>query len=615
MYRLIAMNYMDNLVEARANKTAESLSQFQQDTSMIEDLLSAYNNNHRNLRVVEYISRQNLFDMIGKGRNEMVHSRMIAELLGGRFFDVSNKSTLMHFFDIIIMRAKEQGIKIPHEFVDAVLTRSIDIDSVKEKQTEYPLSAYLKDYGKKSDDLNNKQRLDVFLRYNLATALKKNGNKTIEIIIENKVLSKEHDRQTQTYYDICSDGRRAIQLFVYLSPISQRDLLDYSHVSDAQKPVCTDQEDNPVFVHISYQDIFDRIIAPLIEDNKMNERDTIILKEYASCLELPAMSDKEINMLGAKELSIMAISDYEKQMLSVFMENTDNARLLGAAVANHLGNKLYSYNGTDCLTFNQALQEALRYHVRFNSELSSMKQFKDVIGAQKGGARFLIYVVKESEDKLYYIPTFLFEYNGKAYKTITDALKVAVKDYISRTGKSTKEVIKDFEPLYAQVKYHPHLFKDNGETLPGPFVPYYKTDFADLYIRGEVYQDKLRKINSILGDGFGITLISEKCYHELVMSGDDSLWECYDKHLFEPLQGTRYYYRKNAEDRIEVINDILSNKITESSLSEADRNLLETFYQKNKKLILSVYRILMENEQDTDSYERRKREYQRLIKD
>ena len=67
--------------------------------------------------------------------------------------------------------------------------------------------------------------------------------------------------------------------------------------------------------------------------------------------------------------------------------------------------------------------------------------------------------------------------------------------------------------------------------------------------------------------------------------------------------------------RIEVINDILSNKINESSLSEADRNLLETFYQKNKKLILSIYRILMENEQDTDSYERRKREYKRLIKD
>ena len=127
------------------------------------------------------------------------------------------------------------------------------------------------------------------------------------------------------------------------------------------------------------------------------------------------------------------------------------------------------------------------------------------------------------------------------------------------------------------------------------------SDLADKILMPAKYgcdYDKLRKINSILGDGFGITLISEKCYHELVMSGDDSLWECYDKHLFEPLQGTRYYYRKNAEDRIEVINDILSNRINESSLSETDCNLLETFYQKNKKLILSIYRILMENEAD-----------------
>ena len=57
-----------------------------------------------------------------------------------------------------------------------------------------------------------------------------------------------------------------------------------------------------------------------------------------------------------------------------------------------------------------------------------MVDFKDIVGAQKGGARFLIYVVKETEDKLFYIPTHLFEYNKKAYKTIAEALKDALKD-------------------------------------------------------------------------------------------------------------------------------------------------------------------------------------------
>lgn len=83
---------------------------------MIEKLLYAFNNNPRNSKVVEYIFRQNLFDMIGKSRHEMVHSKMIAELLAGRYFDLSKKATLMHFLDIVVMRAKEQGVTISQNF-------------------------------------------------------------------------------------------------------------------------------------------------------------------------------------------------------------------------------------------------------------------------------------------------------------------------------------------------------------------------------------------------------------------------------------------------------------------------------------------------------------------
>ena len=602
----------DLLAGAGAKKTSDFLSHFQLDTTMVEELLSAFNNTPQNSRVVEYIFHQNLFDMIGKSRHEMVHSRMIAELLGGRYFDISNKMTLMHFFDIVITRAKEQGVRIPQEFSDAVLTRSLDIDSLADKQTEYFLTSYLKEYGKKSDDgIDKRQRLDIFLRYNLASTLKKNGNKAIEIIIENKVLSLEHDQQTQVYYDTCSDGRKAVQLFVYLSPISQRELSDYAHVSDTLKPVCKDPAGNPVFIHICYQDIFDKIIAPLMEDRNLNMRDSVILEEYASCLELPAMPDDEAK-LGTKELSIMAISDHEKQMLTDFMSNENNARLLEAAVACHLGNKLYAYGGADCLSFDQALIEALKNFTRYNSEHYCMKKFKDVFVSQKGGARFLIYAVKETDDKLYYIPTHLFEYDGKPYKTITDALKVAVKHYISRTGKSTQEVIADFECLTARLRYHPHVFKKDGKQVNGTSYLYYPTDFADLFIRNEIPQDKLVIINNILGDGFAIKPISDKCYHDLLLSGDDNLWECYEKRLFVSLPGTKYFYRKGAEERIDAIKDIL--QICERSLSESDIHLLETFYKNNSKLILSIYRILIENEQDIDTYERRKKEYRKLLK-
>ena len=352
-----------------------------------------------------------------------------------------------------------------------------------------------------------------------------------------------------------------------------------------------------------------------MDEGNLNKRDSVILEEYASCLELPAMPDND-EKLGAKELSIMATSDKEKQMLMEFMHEAENAKLLEVAVAHHLGKRLYRYGEAKCLTFTQALQEALKHYTQHHSEYVSMQNFKDVIGAQKGGARFLIYAVQETEDKLYYVPTYLYEYKGKPFKTITDALKVAARDYKLRTGRTNAEIIEDFRPLYARQKHHQWLFKDDDKPIPGGgFCAHYsQTEIAGLYVSSNVLNDKLNKINAILGDGSEITIISSECYHKLLLSGDNNFWECYDKQQFSPLQGTRYFYRKNAEARIEKINMILEGKIQEYPLSESASDLLKTFYQNNKKLILSIYRILMENEQDIDVYVQMKKIYQNLLK-
>ena len=320
--------------------------------------------------------------------------------------------------------------------------------------------------------------------------------------------------------------------------------------------------------------------------------------------------------IGAKGLSIMAVSDYEKQLLLEFMSNDDNARLLEIAVNHHLQRQLYSFCGDNCLSFEASLQAALRKYTNDNCELNSLKAFKDIFGAQNGGARFLIYAVKETDEKLYYIPTDLFEYSGKAYKNISEALKIAVKDYISRERKTISDVIKDFECIYSRQKFHPHVFKDNADLGSDTIntIHYSQTSFTGLYIRDDITQDKLTKINEILGDGFGIKPISAQCYHELLLCGDDTLWDCYDKSLFNALYGTPYYYRKGAESRIEAINRVLQMPIHNSHLTNADCDLLERFYANNRKLILSIYRILIESEQDLDIYNQRKEDYKRLLK-
>lgn len=154
-------------MEEKKNLLSDSGAKIAQETtnklisknSRIEELLTSFNNNPRNSKVVEYLSRNNLFDVIGKSRHEMVHSKMIAELIGGRYFELSGKTTLLHFLDIVIERAKGQGVNIPQELRDAVLTRSLCIDAVTEKQTEYPLASYAS-----NESIDKKHRLDVFLR-------------------------------------------------------------------------------------------------------------------------------------------------------------------------------------------------------------------------------------------------------------------------------------------------------------------------------------------------------------------------------------------------------------------------------------------------------------------
>ncbi len=348
------MEQHTDLLSANGTKKSIEASLPQSRATIIEKLLSAFNNNPSNSKVVEYIFRQNLFDMIGKSRHEMVHSKMITELIAGRYFDISKKTTLMHFLDIVVMRGKEQGVIIPQDFCNLVLTRTLQIDSLAEKQTEYSLSDYVK-----NNSIDKKERLDIYLRYNLANAIKKNGNKVIEIFIENKVLSKENNQQTQKYYDTCVDGRKALQLFIYLSPISPRELSNYADISEDMKPTGSDCSGTPVYIHICYQDILDKVILPLIEEKQMSNRDSVILEEYASCLELQALSEED-EKIGAKELSIMAVSEYEKQLLMEFINNEYNARLLDIAVTHHLQRKLYSFGEGHCLSFEASLQTALR---------------------------------------------------------------------------------------------------------------------------------------------------------------------------------------------------------------------------------------------------------------
>lgn len=424
-----------------------------------EELLETFNINPLNNEIIDYISRANIFDTIKKSRNEMVHSRMVAELIAGRYFDVSRKQTLIHFFDIIIKRAQQQGkLNGLDNFKSAVLTRSLKIDSVK-KKLEYPIKTYQKKKYKNNNNKNNdykgSERLDIFLDIILEKTLQK--KREIEIIIENKVLSHESDNQTNIYFKNCKkDLRSCFQFFVFITPLASYELDDYKNLNTDYKP----QNEN--FIQICYQDILDYVISPLVNEN-MSARDRVILEEYVNCLELPAMpnekDDNGINITN-RELSIMAVSQKEKMLLKDFWDDPDNKQLLNVVQAVIREKALYTYNDK-YYTIDQLLPKFLKNYIEKNKKSEQhilVEPFKDIIGKQRSGTPFLVYreqqqyfdcekkKIQLNQSKYTQIPNTDFFYRHdilfNRFNRIIDVLNTIEK--ISEMNTSEKNLIKSF---------------------------------------------------------------------------------------------------------------------------------------------------------------------------
>ena len=160
-----------------------------------EELLMVFNRNiSKNTALLDYIGRKNLFEIIGKARNEGVHSRFVSELLAGSFFNEdSRESTLHHFLDLLLYRAEKENkaAEINEALRKAILSRSVFFKN-EGCVCELPVKDYQKKYNvNKGKRIDKGDRIDIYLRYQLENKIDRRH--TLEIFIENKVYSSEFD--------------------------------------------------------------------------------------------------------------------------------------------------------------------------------------------------------------------------------------------------------------------------------------------------------------------------------------------------------------------------------------------------------------------------------------
>lgn len=326
----------------------------------IVDAIIAFNNDpdvHR-LRNIYY--NQNVTEIFAVSRRELSHSSFLAWLFTKSANHMLGNIPIIQFLELYLLKSRNSFKKnITESLYTAIITRNIQIlDSVA--NTEEAVTA-----------TEAKGRADIVIDCDVF--LSKEKLNRLKIVIENKVYSTEHSHQTKTYYEhyerVKEPGEEV--LYIYLTP-----------------PAISSDAECPSFVHITYQDLLDHVLYPLVQNPDINQRTLFILNEYINCLSVPSDVVDEKNN-SRIQTSILAIGMEEKDLLQSFWE-THNKLIMasinayaissGDEEAQKLTEKLnkrdmskYTVNGVGRYGKNRMVEAVVKQYLENNQDTTIAK--------------------------------------------------------------------------------------------------------------------------------------------------------------------------------------------------------------------------------------------------
>ena len=259
----------------------------------------AFNGDKNVVALRERFSTASFFEIISKERSETTYSAFLRWLFTENGI-VNETSPMSFLLDVLVRRCEEQTdvetILHDKEVKKCFVTRKLLINSMN-AETEKPVRDLAQRIanGKgalKDDDIQtiaekSRDRIDLFLDCDIkGSGLPANR---LEIIIENKVDSSEGKEKTDyktgaDVYDKASQTARyyfgswykrydALQLYVYLTP----------------KEPGTVSDIDPHFIKISYQDIVDFVLLPMLASSSLSPRNRFFLEEFLNQLIYPSL--------------------------------------------------------------------------------------------------------------------------------------------------------------------------------------------------------------------------------------------------------------------------------------------------------------------------------------
>lgn len=245
-----------------------------------------------------YYDFKGIFDILGIMRNENVHSNFLAWLLNSEQHHGLNNYPIRKFLEMLVISlfdcqyAKGKINLFPEYLIDYIITGSYEVIDVKVEREKV---------------IDNGKKIDIFIDLTITINNEDSKIINIKIILENKVYSKEHLKQTVKYYEWANRNYKddSELIFVYLSPISN------SELHDLLEQQCQCKE----YIQINYQYLVDYILEPCKMQQLPPETSSLI-DNYLRCLSYPSIDEVSIKNGGL----VMAVNERERKLLLDFWE-------------------------------------------------------------------------------------------------------------------------------------------------------------------------------------------------------------------------------------------------------------------------------------------------------
>lgn len=271
----------------------------------------------------EQYREPSFFEIISKARSETTYSAFLRWMFQLNSHKPEDISPVMLLLDVIIknQHISSQTLSATDlNFLTDVLSRNVKISNVRaeiEKSVgEIAREIQINNIETETPEnilkqaVNSKDRIDIFLECEYVAG--GNNSSKFQVIIENKIDSGEGDSkgkggkgeygkftQTKRYY-LGTNRKDIPQFFVFLTPSGAN-----------QEP------NDPHFIHMTYQELLDHVIVPLLSSSSLSSREKKFLEEFRNELMFP-------NIENIKGRGVIAMSREQSEEITKVWRNHED---------------------------------------------------------------------------------------------------------------------------------------------------------------------------------------------------------------------------------------------------------------------------------------------------